>query len=489
MATIRNILILTFGSVASQITILVLGILLARSFSAADYGSYQQLLLVSTLATLLFSVALPASLLYFVPTLPSDDERAAFLWRTVGLLGAAGGLAACCLVLARGVLAEAFNNPALAGLAPAFAPSVMATVGVSYFVSAAIALGRSRLAAGFSLASSLVTFAFVGGTAWLRPELSALILSWSAAGMLMWLASLALIAKLIGLPGRRGSTVALSEQLRYALPLGLTSIVGTLSWQCDKLLVGTGVDPATYAVYVVGATEVPFIAALSGAVNNVLTPEFAKLHRQGDTAGILSRWHAAMGGLSLVYFPLFVYLMLAAGTLIPLVFSAQYTESVSLFRIYLLLMPLRIATYGLIFQATGRTHFNLAGSVMYLVANVFLTGAGLYVWGLPGAATGSVLATLVLIGYYLILLRRELAVSFSALVPWRLLLGNALPAALAGMITWAVLRSWSALAGLVEIGVSLALFGTTYLLLASALGRLQLANLPRILTAGPERSS
>jgi O-antigen/teichoic acid export membrane protein len=488
MATIRNVLILTFGSVASQITALVLGILLARTFSAADYGSYQQLLLVSTLSTLLFSVALPASLLYFVPNL-EGEKRAAFLWRTAGLLAVAGGVAAGCLVLARFALAQAFHNPDLASLAPWFAPSVMATVGTSFFLSAAIALGRSRLAAGFTLTASTANFLLIGGAAWLSPRLEALIAAWSAAGLLMWAVSLVLLAMLVGRPRLRGGSIPLPEQLRYALPLGLTSIVGTLSWQMDKLLVGTGVDPGAYAVYVVGATEIPFIAALSGAVNNVLTPEFAKLHRQGDTPGILKRWHAAMGGLSLVYFPLFAYLMLEAGTLIPLVFSPRYADSVPLFQIYLLLMPLRIATYGLIFQATGRTHLNLAGSVMYLIANLLFTGLGLHVWGLPGAAAGSVLATLALIGYYLILLRRELAVSLGALVPWRLLLGNAVPAGLALAVTWAGTRAWPSLGGLAEIMVSLALFGTTYLLLASALGRLRLADVPRILNLGPERSS
>ena len=108
-----------------------------------------------------------------------------------------------------------------------------------------------------------------------------------------------------------------------------------------------------------------------------------------------------------------------------------------MFRIYLFLVPLRVATYGLITQAIGRTRINLAGSFWFLGSNAVLVLALVGPMGLPGPAVATVVATAGLAAYFLIRLRSVLGLSIRALFPWRALAENlavsvvaALPAAL-----------------------------------------------------------
>jgi O-antigen/teichoic acid export membrane protein len=103
------------------------------------------------------------------------------------------------------------------------------------------------------------------------------------------------------------------------------------------------------------------------------------------------------------------------------------------FRIYLLLVPIRVATYGIITQAIGRTRINLSGSLLFLGVNAFLVLALVGPLGLKGPALGTVLASAALAVYYLIRLRAVLSLSIRALFPWSLLVANLAVSALAAV--------------------------------------------------------
>ena len=98
--------------------------------------------------------------------------------------------------------------------------------------------------------------------------------------------------------------------------------------------------------------------------------------------------------------------MLTASAAVHLLYGASYAESAVMFRIYLFLVPLRVATYGLITQAIGRTRINLTASFVFLGSNAILVLALVGPLGLPGPAVATVAATTGVACYYLVRLRR-----------------------------------------------------------------------------------
>ena len=172
------------------------------------------------------------------------------------------------------------------------------------------------------------------------------------------------------------------------------------------------------------------------AVNSTLMPALTRHYLAGDVAGMAALWRRAVRRSSLVLLPTFVFFMLTAPAAVRLLYGASYAESAVMFRIYLFLVPLRVATYGLITQAIGRTRINLIGSFVFLGSNAILVLALIGPLGLPGPAVATVVATAGLAAYYLVRLRRVLSLSIRALFPWRALAANlavsvvaALPAA------------------------------------------------------------
>jgi O-antigen/teichoic acid export membrane protein len=152
-------------------------------------------------------------------------------------------------------------------------------------------------------------------------------------------------------------------------------------------------------------------------------------------------------------------------------FGSGFHDSVGVFRIYLLLVPVRVATYGLITQAIGRTRINLTGSVVLLVANAILVLVLVGPLGLSGAALGTVLATLVLVAYYLVRLRGVLGMPIRALFPWPLLAGNMAISAAAGIPVALLLLA--GVSGIVQLVLAGLLYAPCYLGLLLLARRLQ----------------
>ena len=106
---------------------------------------------------------------------------------------------------------------------------------------------------------------------------------------------------------------------------------------------------------------------IAAAVSNVLVPRLTILWRDGDRVGMVAVWREAMRKTSLVLLPMFAFMTVMSADLVRLLYGAGYSESVAVFRVYLFLLPLRIATWGLIPQAIGRTGINFQASLLILL--------------------------------------------------------------------------------------------------------------------------
>jgi O-antigen/teichoic acid export membrane protein len=189
-----------------------------------------------------------------------------------------------------------------------------------------------------------------------------------------------------------------------------------------------------------------------------------------DVSGMTALWREAIRLTSLVLLPVFVICMVLADDLIEVLFGARYEESTDVFRIYVCLVPLRVATYGLIPMAIGRTGMNLTASLVLLAANVVLVFSLIGPLGLEGAALAAVLSTVVAAAYYLVRLAPLLGTGVGALFPWGLLAVNlALAAAAAALVVPLLLLDLEPIVRLVLGGV---VYGAAYLGLMRVTGRI-----------------
>jgi O-antigen/teichoic acid export membrane protein len=113
------------------------------------------------------------------------------------------------------------------------------------------------------------------------------------------------------------------------------------------------------------------------------------------------------------------FMMVEAPDIIRILFGPKFAGSDTIFRIYLLFLPFRIATWGLIPQALGRPRINLSAACVSIMLNVLLALALIGPMGMNGPALAGPLSTLGITAYYLVWIRHLFAVNVRSLVPWR----------------------------------------------------------------------
>jgi O-antigen/teichoic acid export membrane protein len=411
--------LLSLGSLFTQAALIISLSVLARLVTKPELATYQQLNLFYGLAAPLLLVGTPTALLYFVARAGGAEERRAWVLRAYIVLGTTGLVAACSAVLFRHLLADAFNNPPLAEAMIFYAPYLLCVFIAAATPPALVASGAAGYAAVLNAAVGAFTLVALVAAALIEPTGQSLALGLSASGIALATTSVFAVSRTLGLTTtddelRKG----LRSLLAYGLPMTVVALAGTIAFQFDRIVVGTSFSPHDFAIYALGAVEVPLFLLVGQAVTNVLLPALAQHWQAGDRAGMIALWRRSMRKMGLILFPSFVFLMIMADDVIRVLFGPGYEESVVVFRIYLFLIPLRVANWGIIPTAMGWTRFYAPGVVL-LVGNATIALVAVGPLGLPGPALAAPIATALAAVYYVWRLRPVLGLGFSGLVPFR----------------------------------------------------------------------
>jgi O-antigen/teichoic acid export membrane protein len=397
------------AALASLLTMAVL----TRALDVDHYATYRQALLVFAFAAPLLALGLPQALFYF---LPGEKTRPRAVVTENLLALAALGVPIALFLLAGGhrLLAWRFQNPALAGTLLLLAPFALFALPLSSTQAGLMACDRPGRLAAFTVGQRLLAFAAIAGAAWLWRTANAA----TAANLLATAVACAAAVSLLFASCPPGDTARPSlrgawTQMRYSLPLGLSAMLGALTLNVDKLVVSSMTDPRTFAIYSNGAMEAPLVGLIGAAATSVLLPEMSALCKAGRMPEALALWRRVATKCALVMFPLTAFLFAVAGDLIPLLFSATYLASVAPFRVYLLLLPLRIASFSNLFMAANRNRVPLLATVGCLSLDLALSVLLVRWIGSLGAAWASVLVLYGwLLPYYLVAIRRLTAAPF-----------------------------------------------------------------------------
>jgi O-antigen/teichoic acid export membrane protein len=411
---------LAVGAAFTQGASLISTVVLARILVPAEFGGYQQLLLIYALLAPLLLGGIPAALTYFLSRARDDEERRRWTFDALVALTGLGLLFAVALAVFRHPIAELLNNPDLDEALLLYAPYTLFAFVAAVMPNSLIPTGQAGRAAALTAVFAGIFLACVVAGGILFRDVEGLALSASVSGGITAAVSLVVVHRRVGVqPDWSQLLSGVRKFLAYGIPLALTGVAGILGYQFDRVVVSARFTPSDYAIYAVGAVELPLTLVVQQSINSVLLPALAVRHRDADLAGLSALWREAIRKTSLILLPFFAIAMLTADELVRVLFGERYEESADILRIYLLLMPMRVATYGLIPMAIGRTDVNLIAALVVLFANAVLALALVGPLGLEGPALATVLATGLTVVYYLVRLRGLLSLSVGELFPWR----------------------------------------------------------------------
>ena len=437
------LLMMTGRVVGSILTIATAGVL-ARCWSEQDYGGYRAVMLAFQVMSSFATLGIPTGLTFFLSQTNRGRQKAAVAQAGL-LLAGCGGLVSAVTI---GWSLAWPASDAGSGLPAALAFALYPVFALPLLVADTwlLTIQRSRTAAWFIIQTSILQSA-----AAILPALAGFGVP-AVLGCLTFATFIRfLIAFWIYRSEYRGDDSDWDPAfpmrlLRHSAPLGLAGLVGSINLMLDKLFISCWAAPAEFAVYSNGATELPVIGIISSSVAAVLAPEFVRLFQGGRLQEMLALWRSSLRITAIVVLPLTAGMLLFAADAVTLLYSEKYLESVPIFRIYLLVLPLRITVHGSLLVAAGRSRTVFSAAVIGVVLAAGLLCALVPVFGMPGAASAMVLSVYGVAGVLLFRTARLVGTSLRETVPWRdlslTLAASAAGAALAAIVTRQLDPGW-----------------------------------------------
>lgn len=455
--------IIVTGNLLNAVLGMAGGLILVRVLVQRDYGTYAQAFLIFSTLSSVFLVGLPESIYYFVPQY-STNKKKAFIFQTYVLAVSFGLIFGVFLIIGRKWVGTAFDNPNLSSILLPFSFFVALSLPVALLRPILISMERHRAAAAGGILSDMSVLATIVTTALMHFSVYKIFCAIAIVAGLRLSLMLGYIVCIFSGIKIEWQGKLLKEQFAYSGPLAFSTVLGIFTGRVDSIVISSVYPPEKYAIYNVGAREVPFVDIITYSVGSVLLSHLVVHYAEKRYAEFISLWHESIRKVALIMLPLFAFLLVYARPFITVLFTERYTASVAPFVIFLFLLPLRVTAYGNIVRAMGLTKPLVLGAVITGISTIILNLSLIRLVGFIGPAIATVLTNYLLAGYYLYLGGRQLKMPFSKIMPWPILAKIGVLAAISGLAAsiplLLITEAWKQLiVGLIVFGIFFIILG------------------------------
>ena len=446
----------------------LLPVVLVRYLAPEDFGRYRLLWLVAGTAMAVVTQAMPGSLYYFLPR-SSDEQKRLYINQAMLYLSACGVIAA---------LAVSPRNPWLPQSVRDLTPNpVLLPAFVMFWVAGSlldlIGAAEERVAwqTRTIIGLSALRAALLLATAMLTRQLEPVLLALLGFAFFKFALLITYVARHHGLRGPYLRRHAFADQLRLSVPFGLAGALFGLRAQADQWVATALFSVGKFAAFSIATVLGPLVNLCRQSVLQAFLPSISRLAATGDFRGMLELNGRGSVLVATLVYPLLAFAFAFSKEIVTIIYTSAYLDAASVMRIYILGLAALVIEPATLMALLRQGPFAIRLGVLALVLSVAISYACGRAGGLAGAAVGSVTAI------YLEHLCTLWRISHCTRIPWRHLqdwrsLGLLLLcAALAGLVSWAVVSEGLAQFGPeVRIGAGAALLGAVYLSLGAMCG-------------------
>lgn len=455
--------ILTLGRLVSYAVMFIVPLVNVRTLSKDEYGYYRQFwLLFETISPILI-LGFSRSILYFLPRVDNRDQRSAYLTQTVLFLTLGSIIAAIVYVVMAKTLGEGLGAAAR-GFYWRLTFFTFFMVVTDYMEVLFVAQGRAVAQSIYHASVWGLQAIVVIAVSFLTHDVSTIIWALAFFAMARFLYVIGYTHARYGFSLRFVTAASIKEQVSFAVPVGLAGIGLLLLTQTDKFIINSFLGREAFAVYSVGAFQLPLVGIIQTSIGNITFPLMAQYQKLGDHAAMLDLWRRALMKTVLLFFPLFVFFEVTARPFITIMFTEEYADATPVFMVYMLLFLRSSVESGAVIQSFNRTKFLFVGFLIGFPVNVAL-GILLYkAMGRIGVplATLTTLTAITLVNLWYA--TRLLDSSISQLFPAREVAKRFAAAALPGAVLWLFYRRFPVTSA-IELATAASLYGLVYVLL------------------------
>ncbi len=210
------------------------------------------------------------------------------------------------------------------------------------------------------------------------------------------------------------SPAFVKEHLKLGGPLIAATLLSGSAQFVDGFIVTSKFNNEVFAVFRYGARELPLALLLSNALSNALLSDFAKTENLKQN---LQKLKSSITRLMHFLFPLTIVLLLTSHIIFPIIFNAKFSESATIFNIYLLLVISRLLLPQTILNGLKITNPIMRAAFFELIINVILSLVFVQFLGIAGIAFATFIAYLFEKIYLVTVVKTKLKINLSEYVP------------------------------------------------------------------------
>ena len=306
---------LTFAKTVGFAFSIALPLLLVRRLDREQYGLYKQAFLVVTTAMTVLPLGRPHERVLF----PASGEDAAAGncpehcavsccdWR-------AGMRRAAALSL---ILTAIFHDARLARYSGWIGATILFWITGAFLDIAPVANDEVRLASAFIIGIQASRALIFVGAVLFFGTLGSLLAAAVLHGLVQTVVLGCYLESRFSGFWRAFDWAMLRDQLSYALPLGGAALLMIVQTDLHNYFVSNRFGPALFAVYSLGTLQLPLMGLIWEATNSVLITRVSILQKQNEPREIVLLLARAARKLAAVYFPVYVFLLVAGTRVHP----------------------------------------------------------------------------------------------------------------------------------------------------------------------------
>ncbi|MEZ5346270.1 MAG: oligosaccharide flippase family protein [Pyrinomonadaceae bacterium] len=331
---------LLFAKVVGYFFAFLLPLLVVRFFTLEQVGTYRFIFQVIMDLVGILPLGVSMSVYYYLSREKEDRPRTII---NILLFNFAAGAAACAvLFFFPQILGLISNNEEIIRLAPKAGIVVWLWIFGIFLEVVAVANREPKIATTFIILSQFTKTLFMTCAVVIFTTVDSILY----AAMVQ--AALQIVILLWYLNSRfpkywtTFQPAFFKRHLVYALPFGFAGVLWIMQSNIHNYFVEARFSPSQYAIYAYGCFEFPLITMLYESISSVLIPRMSELQSRGETAKIIETAVSAMNKIALTFLPIFAFLMILAAPLFITLFTEKFLESVPIFKINILLLPLYV---------------------------------------------------------------------------------------------------------------------------------------------------
>ena len=147
-------------------------------------------------------------------------------------------------------------------------------------------------------------------------------------------------------------------------------------------------------------------------------PQLVKLLHKNEKEKAIDLWKNATNLSYICIAFLATALCVFAPEVITILYSEKYLPGTGVFRVYSLVLLLRVTYFGIILNALGRTKFIFVSSLLSLLLNVILNWVGYFTIGFTGPAVATFISIAVTAFIQLLYTAKVTEMSVRKIFPW-----------------------------------------------------------------------